>query len=103
MSLMTCVWLLRLAGMASLSGDGSVFRRTARLGIRDDPRQGRLVGGLRQVRIESCARRLVPVLFLAEASQRHKQDPIAQNPTNLMTRLVPVQPSHVDIEEDHLR
>ena len=55
-----------------------------------DPSQGRLVGGLRKVRIESCACRLFPILFLAEPGQRHKQDPIAQNPTNLLTGLVPV-------------
>ena len=55
------------------------------------------------MRIESCARRLLLVLFLAEPCQRHKQDPAAQNTTNPLTGLVSVQPSHADVEEDHLR
>ncbi len=68
--------------------------------IREDPRQGRLVGRLREVRVESCARRLLLVLFLAEPCQRHKQDPAAQNTTNPLTGLVSVEPSHPDVEED---
>ena len=55
------------------------------------------------MRIESCARRLLLVLFLAEPRQRHEQDPVAQNTTNPLTGLVSVEPSHPDVEEDHLR
>ena len=55
------------------------------------------------MRVESCARRLLLVLFLAEPCQRHKQDPVAQNTTYPLTGLVSVEPSHPDVEEDHLR
>ena len=75
----------------------------ARRRIREDPRQGRLVGRFREVHIESCARRLLLVLFLAEPCQRHKQDPAAQNTTNPLTGLVSVEPSHPDVKEDDLR
>ena len=55
------------------------------------------------MRVESCARRLLLVLFLAEPRQRHKQDPVAQHTTYPSTGLVAVEPSHSDVEEDHLR
>src|SRR6185295_12570028 len=70
---------------------------------REDPRQGRSIGRLREVRMESCPDRLLLVLFSAEPCQRHKQDAVAQNTTNPLTGLVPVEPSHLDVEEDRLR
>jgi hypothetical protein len=55
------------------------------------------------VRVESCARRLLPVLFPAEPCQRYKQHPAAQNMPNSLTGLVTIDSSHPDVEEDHLR
>ena len=55
------------------------------------------------MRIESGARRLLLILFLAEPCQRHKQDPVAQNTANPLAGLVPVEPSHPDVEDNHFR
>ena len=45
------------------------------------------------MRVKSGAHRLLLVLFLAAPCQRHEQDPVAQNTTNPLTGLVPVESS----------
>lgn len=76
--------------------------RAARREFRQDPRQGGAVGRLREVRVESCACRLLLVLLLAEPCQRHEPDPITQHVPYLSTGVVPVQPSHPDVEQAHV-
>jgi hypothetical protein len=55
---------------------------------RQDRRQGRPVGRLREVRVESCAGGPLLVLFLAEAGQRHQDDAVAQHTTYPLTGFV---------------
>jgi len=56
--------------------------------MREDRRQGRPLGRLCEVGIESGTRRSLFVLFLAEPGQRHKKDLGAENLTNPLTGLV---------------